>query len=163
MHAGLNHILAGPRRAHLEHAGEHARLAREVGMSDRTLRHRNLITRLSITEFSAGLNPGSNPQQIALVAHGNLWFTDQGTTARSGGRHLSGPVSVTATATGAAITVEPAVQLAAPPPPTPAPSALDITPRMFALRGRRVGRSASARGDRLLAIESGRSRRCRRK
>ena len=45
------------------------------------------------------------------------------------------PFSVTATATSAAITVQPAP----PPPPTPALSALDITPRMFTLTGRRVG------------------------
>ena len=45
------------------------------------------------------------------------------------------PFSVTSTATSAAITVQPAP----PPPPTPALSALDITPRMFTLTGRRVG------------------------
>ena len=45
------------------------------------------------------------------------------------------PFSVTATSTSAAITV----QSAPPPPPTPALSALDITPRMFTLTGRRVG------------------------
>ena len=45
------------------------------------------------------------------------------------------PFSVTATATSAAITVQPAP----PPPPTPALSALDISPRMFTLTGRRVG------------------------
>ncbi|MGO9907174.1 MAG: hypothetical protein ACLP4R_06490 [Solirubrobacteraceae bacterium] len=45
------------------------------------------------------------------------------------------PFSVTATATGAAITVQPAPL----PPPTPALSALDTTPRMFTLTGRRVG------------------------
>ena len=47
------------------------------------------------------------------------------------------PFSVTATSTSAAITVQ-----AAPPPPqtpTPALSALSISPRMFTLRGRRVG------------------------
>lgn len=45
------------------------------------------------------------------------------------------PFSVTATSTSQAITV----QSAPPPPPTPALSALDITPRMFTLTGRRVG------------------------
>ena len=45
------------------------------------------------------------------------------------------PFSITATATSAAVTVQPAP----PPPPTPALSALDITPRMFTLTGRRVG------------------------
>jgi hypothetical protein len=45
------------------------------------------------------------------------------------------PFSVTATATSAAVTV----RSAPPPPPTPALSALHITPRMFTLRGRRVG------------------------
>ena len=59
------------------------------------------------------------------------------------------PFSVTATATSAAITVQPAP----PPPPTPALSALDITPRMFTLTGRRVGgrcqpTSRSNRGER---------------
>jgi streptogramin lyase len=47
------------------------------------------------------------------------------------------PFSVTANATSAAVTVQ-----AAPPPPeppTPALSALSISPRMFTLRGRRVG------------------------
>ena len=45
------------------------------------------------------------------------------------------PFSVTATATSPAVTV----RSAPPPPPTPALSALDITPRMFTLTGRRVG------------------------
>ena len=56
------------------------------------------------------------------------------------------PFSVTATATSAAITVQPAP----PPPPTPALSALDITPRMFTLTGRRVGGRCqpSSRSDR---------------
>ena len=45
------------------------------------------------------------------------------------------PFSVTTTATSDAITVHPAP----PPPPTPALAALDITPRMFTLTGRRVG------------------------
>ena len=49
------------------------------------------------------------------------------------------PFSVTSTATSAAITVQPAP----PPPPTPALSALDITPRMFTLTGRRVGGGVS--------------------
>jgi hypothetical protein len=59
------------------------------------------------------------------------------------------PFLVTATATSAAIIVQPAP----PPPPTPALSALDITPRMFTLTGRRVGgrcqpSSGSGRGAR---------------
>ena len=59
------------------------------------------------------------------------------------------PFSVTATATSPAVTV----RSAPPPPPTPALSALDITPRMFTLTGRRVGgrcqpRSHSNRGKR---------------
>jgi hypothetical protein len=45
------------------------------------------------------------------------------------------PFSLTATATSPAITIQPAP----PPPPTPALSALDISPRMFTLTGRRVG------------------------
>ena len=46
MNAQLNHILARQRTAELQHAGEQARLAREVRMRGRKLRHRNLITRL---------------------------------------------------------------------------------------------------------------------
>ena len=37
-----------------------------------------------ITEFSAGLNAGSNPKGIAPGPDGNLWFTDTGTTAAIG-------------------------------------------------------------------------------
>jgi len=48
---------------------------------------------------------------------------------------VSYPLPFSVTATSAAITVQPA----APPPPTPALSALNITPRMFTLTGRRVG------------------------
>ena len=33
-----------------------------------------------ITEFSSGLNSGSDPSAIAAGADGNLWFTDPGTT-----------------------------------------------------------------------------------
>ena len=75
MNAQLNPILARQRAAELRHAGEQARVTREVRMRGRKLRLRNRIT----------------------------------------------------------------VESAPPPPPTPALSALDITPRMFALRGRRVG------------------------
>jgi virginiamycin B lyase len=38
----------------------------------------------SITEFSAGLNTGSFPDNIAVGADGNVWFTDAGTTAAIG-------------------------------------------------------------------------------
>jgi streptogramin lyase len=34
----------------------------------------------TITEFSAGLNPGSTPDEIAAGPDGNLWFSDVGTT-----------------------------------------------------------------------------------
>jgi hypothetical protein len=56
------------------------------------------------------------------------------------------PFSLTPTATSPATTVQPAP----PPPPTPALSALDITPRMFTLTGRRVGGRCepSSRADR---------------
>ncbi len=37
-----------------------------------------------ITEFSAGLNSGSNPNGIAAGPDGNVWFTDNGTTAAVG-------------------------------------------------------------------------------
>ncbi len=35
-------------------------------------------------EYSAGLNPGSEPYEIAPGAEGDMWFTDQGTTAAIG-------------------------------------------------------------------------------
>jgi hypothetical protein len=38
----------------------------------------------TITEFSTGLNAGSNPWDIAAGADGNLWFTDNGETAAIG-------------------------------------------------------------------------------
>ena len=39
----------------------------------------------AISEFSAGLNPGSNLQQgLVAGADGNLWFTDAGTTKAIG-------------------------------------------------------------------------------
>ncbi len=38
----------------------------------------------AITEFSAGLNPGNSPLEIASGADGNLWFTDQGTSSAIG-------------------------------------------------------------------------------
>jgi streptogramin lyase len=37
-----------------------------------------------ITEFSAGLNPGSSPGDIVLGPDGNVWFDDQGTTPAIG-------------------------------------------------------------------------------
>ena len=46
MNAQLNLMLARERTAELQHAGEQGRLAREVRMSGRKLRNRNLITRL---------------------------------------------------------------------------------------------------------------------
>jgi hypothetical protein len=46
MIAQLNRILARQRTAELQHAGVQARLAREVRMRGRKLRHRNLITSL---------------------------------------------------------------------------------------------------------------------
>ena len=46
MNVQLNPILARHRTAELQRAGEQARLAREVCMRGRKLRHRNLITRL---------------------------------------------------------------------------------------------------------------------
>lgn len=46
MNVQLNHILSRRRAAELEHAGEQARLAREVRMRGRKLRHRIPITRL---------------------------------------------------------------------------------------------------------------------
>jgi hypothetical protein len=136
-----------------------------------------------ITEFSTGLNPGAYPIGIAAGQDGDLWFADEdGAIGRIGsgaapalaaiagqtapsyvptagdvGHQLACratvtyplPFSVTANATSGAITV----QAAPPPPPTPALSALDITPRMFTLTGRRVGgrcqpSSRSDRGER---------------
>ena len=47
MNAQLNLILSRQRAAELQHAGEQPRLAREVRMRGRKLRHRNLITRLT--------------------------------------------------------------------------------------------------------------------
>jgi sugar lactone lactonase YvrE len=38
----------------------------------------------AITEFTAGLNAGSSPLEIALGSDGNLWFTDQGTVRAIG-------------------------------------------------------------------------------
>ncbi len=39
----------------------------------------------AITEFSNGLNPGSDPFAIVPGPDGNLWFTDAGAPRRSGG------------------------------------------------------------------------------
>jgi streptogramin lyase len=38
-----------------------------------------------ITEFSAGLQPGSRPSFIAPGPDGNMWFTDRGVTNRDRG------------------------------------------------------------------------------
>ena len=46
MNAQRNRILARQPTAELQHAGERTRLAREVRVMGRRLRHRNLITRL---------------------------------------------------------------------------------------------------------------------
>jgi hypothetical protein len=46
MNAQLNHMLARRRTAELQRAGERTRVARDVRMRGRKLRHRNLITRL---------------------------------------------------------------------------------------------------------------------
>ena len=43
-----------------------------------------------VSEFSSGLNAGSYPALIAPGADGNLWFTDAGTTRRSGGSPRAG-------------------------------------------------------------------------
>lgn len=40
----------------------------------------------ALTEFSAGLNPGSVPFRIASGADENLWFSDQGTITKAIGR-----------------------------------------------------------------------------
>ena len=82
-----------------------------------------------VSEFSTGSAAGSDPGWIAARPDGDLWFTDFDN---------SGTKGQDATTT-AAITV----QSAPPPPPTPALSALDITPRMFTLTGRRVGGGVS--------------------
>jgi streptogramin lyase len=47
----------------------------------------------NITEFSAGLNPGSAPFRIASGPDGNLWFTDQGTTKAIGRITPDGAIS----------------------------------------------------------------------
>ena len=38
----------------------------------------------TITEFSTGLNPGSNPGRLAPGPDGNMWFVDKGTTKAIG-------------------------------------------------------------------------------
>ena len=56
MNVQLNHMLSRRRAAELEHAGEQARLAREVRMRGRKLRHRIPITRLRARP-ARGLGP----------------------------------------------------------------------------------------------------------
>ena len=108
-----------------------------------------------ITEFSNGLNPDS-PGAIASGADGYIWQRDgspirgQTTptytpTGAEIGHQVACPATVTyalpfrltATATSAAIHIQPS--LPPPTPPTPALSALDVSPRTFMLTGRRVG------------------------
>jgi streptogramin lyase len=47
----------------------------------------------TITEFSAGLNPGSAPRSIVAGADGNLWFTDDGSTRAIGRITPSGAIN----------------------------------------------------------------------
>ncbi len=47
----------------------------------------------TITEFSAGLNPGSAPWSIVAGPDGNLWFTDDGTTRAIGRITPSGAIT----------------------------------------------------------------------
>jgi streptogramin lyase len=47
----------------------------------------------TITEFSAGLNPGSTPQSMATGSDGNLWFTDGGSTKAVGRIAPSGAIT----------------------------------------------------------------------
>ena len=120
-----------------------------------------------ITEFSNGLNPDS-PGAIASGADGYIWQRDgspirgQTTptytpTGAKIGHQVACPATVTyalpfrltATATSAAIHIQPS--LPPPTPPTPALSALDVSPRTFMLTGRRVGAAASARPARTAA------------
>jgi streptogramin lyase len=67
MNAQLNHMLARERAAELQHAGEQARLAREVGMSGRKLRNRNLITRVRARPVRV-LGPLIVPVMLAVLA-----------------------------------------------------------------------------------------------
>ena len=50
-----------------------------------------------ITEFKAGLNPGSMPHAIVAGDDGNLWFTDSGTTKAIGKITPSGQITETTT------------------------------------------------------------------
>ena len=52
--------------------------------TDRAGKIGEVTTSGAITEFSAGLNPGSQPFSLALGPDGNLWFTDAGTTSAIG-------------------------------------------------------------------------------
>jgi hypothetical protein len=49
----------------------------------------------AVAFFDAGLNPGSNPQEIVPGADGNLWFTDRGTTKAFGRVTVDDPVTIT--------------------------------------------------------------------
>jgi streptogramin lyase len=46
-----------------------------------------------VTQFTAGLNAGSQPHDIASGSDGNLWFTDQGTTPAIGRITPSGHIT----------------------------------------------------------------------
>ena len=67
MNVQLNHILSRRRAAELEHAGEQARLARQVRMRGRKLRHQIPITRLRARP-ARGLGPLIVPVMLAAVA-----------------------------------------------------------------------------------------------
>ena len=49
--------------------------------TDRAGKIGQITTAGAITEFSVGLNPGSQPISLAVGPDGNLWFTDAGTTS----------------------------------------------------------------------------------
>jgi hypothetical protein len=58
----------------------------------------------AITEFSAGLNPGSSLYGIAAGPDGNVWFADDGTTkaiGRIGAAEPAAPPAATTTGTPA--------------------------------------------------------------
>ena len=52
--------------------------------TDRAGKIGRITTSGAITEFNAGLNPGSQPFSIASGPDGNLWFTDAGATSAIG-------------------------------------------------------------------------------
>jgi hypothetical protein len=66
MNAQLIHTLSRTRTAELQHAGEQARLAREVRMSGRKLRYRNLITRLASDASRRQRRFGLDPHRPGL-------------------------------------------------------------------------------------------------